>query len=428
MTSTSPVVPIVVVGAVLRLVAVVGIEPTIYVDSSEYRGVALLGGNRRPWTVPLLHALVDDGPARVVAHALLGAAAWGALALTVATLVHNRRVRLVATGSVMALGLVAPVTNYDTTITSETVAISLTVLLIACWLRFVTSPSIGRAAAVVAVTVPFAFTRNDHPLLIGITAAVAAVLAVRRPERAWAVLAVGLIVTTAWSWFALGRNDDIARFNLALVVGNRIVPDVEATEWFTDRGMPLPSQVEPGVGVAGGDTVLTLAGDRRWNQWAREDGRSLYGRWLLTHPHQLFLEPWPDLFGLRATTLEEQGRSTALLAPGDRYGRVRAVVPEPVDSVLWGAGTAAPVVLAGAGLAAAAWPPRRRMLRRLDPARAVAAAGVVIGCGHVLLVWHASTNELGRLAMVAATTIHVSLLVLLAVTIDRRLARARVRS
>ena len=418
----SPVRAVVAIGVVLRLVATVGVTPTVYVDSGEYRGVALLGGNRRPWTVPLLHAIVGDGAARVIAHALLGAAAWGALAYTVATLVQHPRLRVVAAGCVMTLGLVSPIVNYDTTITSESVAISLAVLFVVTWLRVLTTPTVARAAAVVAVAVPFAFTRNDHPLLVGLGALVAMALSLRLPERAWTVLAVGLIVTTAWSWYALGRNDEIARFNLALVVANRVVPDVEALEWFTDRGMPLPATVEPEVGVVGGDTVLTFADDRAWNEWARADGRGTYGRWLLTHPDELLLEPWPDLFGLRDTTLEAQRPTTVLLAPGDRYGRLRPVVPEPVESLLWGGGTAAPVLLAGAGLVAAAVPLPRGRWRRLGPARAFAAVGVVVGCGHLLLVWHASTNELGRLAMVAATTIHVSLLVLVAITIDRRLA------
>jgi hypothetical protein len=171
-----------------------------------------------------------------------------------------------------------------------------------------------------------------------------------------------------------------------------------------------------------GDTVLTLAGDRTWNEWARDDGRTTYGRWLVLHPRQLLLEPWPDLFGLRATTLESQGANVVLLAPGDRYGRIRPVVPEPLESVLWGGDTAAPVLVAGVGLAVAAVVPRRRgVLRRLGRARTLAAAALVLGGGHLLLVWHASPNELGRLAIVAATTIHVSLLVLVAVTFDRRL-------
>src|SRR3712207_8367289 len=45
-------------------------------------------------------------------------------------------------------------------------AVSLAVLLFAAVLRLVRLPSVGRAIAVVAVAIPFAFTRNDHPYLV----------------------------------------------------------------------------------------------------------------------------------------------------------------------------------------------------------------------------------------------------------------------
>lgn len=403
---------IVAAGALLRLVASAGITATVYVDSAEYRGVALLGGTRRPWTVPLLYAVFHDGAARVVAHAVLGAAAWAALAFAVAEVLDHPRVRVAAAAAVMATGLVSPVTNYDTTITSETVAISLGVLLAAAWLRLLVAPSLGRAIAVVAVAVPFTFTRNDHPLLLSIAAGAALYLAARHPGRPWKVAAAGLFLTCLWGWYAIGRNDEIQRFNLALVVANRVLPDAAATGFFVDRGMPIP---------AGTDPVLAMAEDAGWNEWAGESGRWVYAQWLLTNPRHLLLEPWPDLFGTRNTTLEEQRTPVVLLAPGDRYGRVHPVLPEPVEALLWGGSTAAPVLLAGLALAAASVRGRRP---RGPPAR-FATALVALGLVHLLVVWHASPLELGRLAMVAATAMHVGLLLLVALAVDDEL---RVRS
>lgn len=412
---------VVLVGAILRLLAVVGVTPTVYVDSVEYRGVAFLGGHRRPWTVPLLHALVGDGAARVVAHALIGAAAWAALALAVAEVLRHPVARVVSAAAVMTIGLVAPVASYDATITSETVAISLAVLLLAAGLRLAVEPSVGRTVALLAVAVPFTFTRNDHPLLVTVVAVVAGYVAVRSGQRAWRVAAVGLVVVSAWGWYAVGRNDEIERFNLALVVANRVLPDAGATAWFTEHGMPLPDGVEPVVGLVGGDTVLALAEDSTWNRWAAESGRSTYGRFLLTHPRRLLFDPWPDLFGLRSTTLETAPPPVVLLAPGDRYGRLHPVVPDPVEALLWGGGNAAPVLVAGSTLAAMAVRRRRGLLARLGPARAVAGTALVVACGHLLVVWHASPLELGRLAMVPATVIHAALLVAAAVTVDNRL-------
>jgi hypothetical protein len=47
----------------------------------------------------------------------------------------------------------------------------------------------------------------------------------------------------------------------------------------------------------------------------------------------------------------------------------------------------------------------------------------VLASAHLFAVWHASPLEIGRHAIVPAVTIHASLLVLIAVTVDRALAR-----
>jgi len=414
-------------GAALRFLAVAGVTPTVYVDSIEYRDPAFLGGHRRPWTVPLLYELVGDRALRVAAHAALGAAAWAFLAIAVAESVRRPALRVAAAAAVVATGLTTAVVNYDTTITSETVAVSLTAALLAAWVRFANAPTAGRAATVVAIAVPFAFTRNDHPLLVSAMAvlAVAAWLVSGR-RRAWALLAAGLVVTAVWSVGAWRRNTEIERFNLALVVANRIVPVPSYLDWFEDRGMPRPDDLGR---RADGDVVLSYAEDEDWDDWAGDEGRATYARFLLTHPGHLLLEPFPDLFGLRSTSLEAQQVAPALLSPGDRYGRVHPVLPDPVEAVLFGPGNAGSVVLAAGVLAAAGWvgaerlgrPRRRAAVEALGPARTVAVVALVLAAGHLLLVWHASPNELGRLAIAPATTTHAALLVLGAVTADRAL-------
>ena len=414
----------------LRLVAVVGVTPTVYVDSGEYRGVALLGGNRRPWTVPLLHALVGDGAARVVAHAVLGAGGVGGPGA------RARRRRAAPGGLQVAAAARAwpwasspPIVNYDTTITSESVAISLAVLLV----RGVAPPRAsrrrwaGRRRSLAGGRVLFAFTRNDHPI---------AARCPRRwspssspsgcPERAWAVLAVGLVVVVRVELVrrrAATTRSPASTSPSSSPTGS--CPTPSTTEWFTDRGMPLPRGVEPGVGLVGGDTVLAFAGDRRVERVGRATtGARPTASWLLTHPHQLLLEPWPDLFGLRGDDPRgSRRRRRCCSRPATATAASARSLPDAGRVGACGAAaTAAPVVLAGcrsrppspssagAGLLAPRWAPVRGAWR---PWRLVLAAG------HLLLVWHASPIELGRLAMVAATTIHVSLLVLLAITLDR---------
>lgn len=411
-------VSLVLAGMALRLLAVVGITPTVYVDSVEYRGVALLGGERRPWTVPLVHALVDDGSARVVFHAVLGACAWAALAVALSEALRTRAVRLAGTAAVMAMGASTAVTNWDTTITSETVAVSLTVVVFALWIRFATSPSVGRAVALVGACVPFAFTRNDHPVLVSGMAVVALALAARNRRRSSVVLAIGLVSISAWSVAAWRQNDEIERFNLALVIANRVIPEPERLEWFVGRGMPLPREaVEPGA-----DAVLALADDAEWDDWAGSDGSGVYLEFLIHHPRHFLLGPWPDLFGRVGTSLEPTSVPTVMLSPADRYGRVHQVLPDPVEEVAFAPGNAGSVLVSLFGVAAVGVVRGRRWP---GPEAVLAAAALCFAAGHLLLVWHASPNELGRLAMAPATTVHVATLSLVAFAAEHVVARRR---
>jgi hypothetical protein len=193
--------------------------------------------------------------------------------------------------------------------------------------------------------------------------------------------------------------------------------------------MPVPGDVVPGIGVQGGDTVLAFYEDPAWTRWAEDEGRLTYARFLLSHPRYLFFEPWPDLLGVRNTSLEPPSVTGVLLSPTLSYGRSHPVIPDTLESLLWGrreAGIVAVGLVALGGLAVLSerrWRPSE-LVAGLGPARTVAAVGLLVSIGHLLLVWHASANELDRLAMVPATTLHSCLIILLAVTLDRRLSPA----
>src|SRR5699024_2022480 len=123
----------------------------------------LRGRPRRPRATPLLYASIKDHDDRliVVTQALLGALVWTGLAFAIASHVRDRRVRIGAVATVIALSLTTTVTNWDTAKLSESLAITLTVAVIAAWLHLVRSPSSPRAAVVLLVTTPWLFVRQS---------------------------------------------------------------------------------------------------------------------------------------------------------------------------------------------------------------------------------------------------------------------------
>lgn len=426
---------LVVATVALRLVAVVGIQLYRYVDSIEYDTLDFSGRWRRPWTTPLLYAWLPDhwDAPTVVVQALIGAACWSLLALALVARYADRRVRLGVAVATVGLGVTTTVTNWDTAKLSESLSISLTVLLLAAWLELLRRTTWGAAVAVVAVTLPWLFVRQSVLptawALAGL-AVVLAALALRREgdlrgragPLALAALAVVALDATATASYA--RNREIVNTNLTTVVAYRMVPDPDRLAWFVDRGMPLPA--------SGGTDFTSFDQDPAFRRWVDRDGSGTYGRFLLTHPWYSLTSPLRDLASERASWLnlppyadDPQIPTASMLAPGEAYGSARPVLPEPVEALLVDPGHTGSILFAGA--LTVGWTVedrRRRGRRRRIDQRALVAIGLLALSGlSYWTAWHGATAELSRLGLVPALTVRLALVVQLGLLAERALRR-----
>jgi hypothetical protein len=111
-----------------------------------------------------------------------------------------------------------------------------------------------------------------------------------------------------------------------------------------------------------------------------------------------------------------------MLATPDSYGVGREVLPRPVEELLFDPGHAGAVVLllfVVVGATVAEW--RRR---GPDPRWRMPLFVLALQAPTLLLVWHASTAELGRLSLPSALVLRVLLCVQLALLADRWLSPA----
>ncbi len=402
-----------------RLLAVVGLRPYVYVDSGEYLVLDLTGRSRRPWATPLLYELVPgQHRGEVVAQALVGGLAWTALAVAVAAWFPVRRVGLAAAATVAALGLTTSVTNWDTAILSESLALSLTVALVAAWLQLVRRPGWWAAAAVVALTLPWLFVRQSllPTAWLVVAVAVGAAVLARRRAGAWrpmAATAAALLVLTVLASWSYTRNQEVVRTNLTVIVANRVVPDAERLAWFRDHGMPVPA--------SGALDVTSLTEDPAFSRWVAGEGRRTYLTYLASHPWYTLTEPLDDLVGVRRSYGDEPAPQVTMLSPADGYGMARPVIPEVLEAVLFGPGATGTVVAALA-LALGASVAR---YRHRDRRWAVSLALIGLSLAALLTGWHGATPELGRLAIVAAVALRIGLILHLAVVVEGALLPRR---
>ena len=404
-----------------RMVAVAGLRAYVYVDSGEYATLDFSGRWRRPWATPLLYAAVGREPRyEVWAQASVGAICWTLLGLSIAAWFRDRVVRIAVVAAVCLLGLSTSVTNWDTAVLSESLALSLTALLLAGWLALARRPSVGAAALLALATLPWLFVRQSllpTAALVVVAAAIAAVVTWRRGGR-WrplAGLAAVLLVLTGVAAASYGRNQEIVSTNITVIVANRIAPAPDRLAWFVGEGMPVPE--------GGNWDPNAMAQDPDFGPWVRSEGRSTYARFLLSHPWYTLTAPLPEMVTVRKSYGDPVEPRVTMLSPADGYGIARPVIPEQAERLLFEPGATGTVLTAL--VAVLAWAAIRR--RWADRRWAVPLATVAISLGSLVIGWHGATPELPRLAIVAAVALRIGLIVLAGFLAEAELAHRRTR-
>lgn len=411
----------------LRLVAVAGFHLFRYVDSIEYDELDFTGRGRRPWTTPLLYRLSpgDSDAVVILLQAVIGGLAWTALAVAVMARIRSVPVRIAAGATVGALSLTTTVTNWDSAKLSESLAISLTVALLAAWLLVLHRTTWPRVAAVLAVALPWLFVRQSLlPIGWAITVIAAALVipAVRRHRDTAKriTLAAGLAALTLLASVSFTRNQEIARTNLTAVVSNRIAHDPDHLAWFRSHGMPLP----PG----GATDFGSLERDPAFGRWVRDEAGATYVRFLVTHPWFAVTGPVRDLFDEHPSFLNEppwadeiHHETAAMLSPRDAYGGARPLLPRPVEALLLDPGHTGGITLAL--VLTLAWCGVETVRRGLPDGAATGFVVLALSALGLWAAWHGSTTELARLALVPALTLRIGLLVLLTALVDRQIDR-----
>jgi len=399
-------VAIVVAFVVLRLVATLGSPVAVFNDSPSYFDFRIWGGVRFP-VVTAAYSLVGDHRAIVDVQAVVGAISWSVAAVLAGSVLPQRIARSGFQVAVLALGLTPPVTRFDNALLSESISISITVVLVAAVLRFACYPTTRMAVTLFALAVLWGFTRQSNAIVLVAAGLVMAALGGSRADRhiAWR-LAVGLIAVAVVGVLLASSTSQVQEYNSAQILVRRVLSDDARERWFLDRGMPSNGDrlLVPPYANRFGDPAVELQEDPTFGPWLRDDFPRRYLQYVLTHPVFTITTPFGD-----------DGALTPLAVGTAQYGRARAVLPGVAGSVFWPsttwerrlAGIAALAIL-GAGAAAAVRSRPRR--------RALAGAGgvVLVALANLVLVTHAAGWEYERLLVPTGVAVRVALVWLLA--------------
>ncbi len=376
-----------------------------------------LWAGERPVAVPLLLKLVGrDLDAYMVWQVVVAVVCWAALAASVVTVVAGRRARWFAAGTVLAFSVTVPVTMWERSVLSESLAVSLLALVVAAGLQVARGVTGPRVAALLGALAVWSATRDSHAAvaLLGGAAAGLVVLwswvGARRESAAapgWrrplAVLGGGAIVLGLLVGVGSSHGERHA-YPMRNVYEVRVLPYPDRVRWFADHGMPqadvflgpdarapyVEDWLPPVVYVGEDDAVLGP-----WLDWVGSDGRRAFAAFVATHPQFLVTEP-----------LRSPERSFNN-ARGDRgfYAPVDLPRVPLVDRVF---ALPTTVVLMIAALAAG-W---AFGLRRWTPALAAGAVTAALAVPHGLFAWHSDGMETARHVVVPALQLHLGVLLM----------------
>jgi hypothetical protein len=413
-------------------IIVAGLLTPRFNDSAGYMDLSFVGKAVVLWTVPLLYRIFPTDPTRMAAQVVLAACCWWVLANAAAQLVQNARVRLGLRVTLLALGLVGPIASWNSTILSESTAISLTALLIGCWIRYWRSPSWLSMSPVLAVTLFWTCTRNDFVLIGLVITVIAAVTTLWRGRSLLKiVLAAGLIVISTYDLVIVNVNLHATNVTVAGIIQDRVLENPDWTRWFIAHGMPYSAAIQDTEGGIYGTAIMAIPS---FESWLTQKGAKTYLKFMLEHPEYTLWAPLPSFSGEEAS-VQWPNRSLypltvhpnptpSMLSPDANYGRHRDVLPAVVQGLLFEQGQAGDVLLLAFAAFGFAWAARGKFGRDRRMLIPVIVTLLVIPEGY--LVWlTGGDGELDRHSISMAVAVRIGLWIILALALDRFLEARR---
>ena len=407
-------------------------------DSLVFKGMASLPwtdaglwGGLKPPLVALCYKILQIHPRAIVTFQIAcSLLCWGLLSLAVSKAITTIWLKPLAYTLVLLFGLSADIILWDFMILSESLSISLFVVLVATafWLLHQWHPA--KLLALIITGGVWAVCRETNAWLLLSMAIVIGVIGLfqRKHRVACFVLALcwcaffaansisakmsaqkwTLPSTSAYAAFELPpRMGQRWIFPFLNVLTQRILPNPAKVQWFVDHGMPVTPDLMHLAGQWGsGDNFAAyrLASLQPFRAWLLNQGHSCYIKYLASDCRATILAPW---FNIKSLLSSDTGEP---LPPG--FVPIlppwlsACIYPPPVFPFWpWIAG-----LIVFAGLSFACRDRRRKWW--------VPLGLLLLSYPHALLVWHGDAMAVERHALLLQIQVRLAIWIILLFVID----------
>lgn len=283
----------------------------------------------RPWTVPILHSLVNGAKNAhniILLQTIVSYASWLFLAFIVASLLKDDLLKIVAFLLIAFIPQSGFVHHYQLVILSESLSFSFLAVFVGSYLWYYNRRSILSVAFLAFVALVFAFTRDTDAyrvLLMAFPILLVIVQGIRGKTRA---VTRHVVLFTIFILVFIGSNysssnihcrDCVtpymnARWFMPIVnnLFQRILPFEERVKYFADHGLPVtPALMAMKYKWASSDNWQAafdpnLATER---EWIYRQGRQTYMKYLISHPEYVLTSAYQYRDGLLYFNGERNG-------------------------------------------------------------------------------------------------------------------------
>jgi hypothetical protein len=421
-------VPVVATGAVAlfaaaRVVPFARAHFGISLDSLDYLKLARedsvfgnLAGHRPPVYLLVLRLFAENRQAVTWFQLAIAIGAWAWLAFATARCLRTPLGRAVGFTAVLLLGSCLDTTQWDRLIDTESLSISLGVMIVAAVLWWGDGLTTLGTASLATLVVLWAMLRDANALVVG-AAGVAVVITSlafrRRIERPVLVVACLAIACT----FGAVVSGDIGnRWQQPLqnVVTFRVLESPARESFFLRHGLPLsPAEARDLAGRCAnpaGTLLCKTVTSRSFYDWIDQEARAVYIRSWFAFPATTLAEPLTHVRRMTGGRLPV-GEITGTGLESSYAGKIEGIVFPRSPRVLL-------ALLAVLAIASVLTIPRRTYGRLVGVALALLGLAYV----HLWVVWTGDAVELERHGLVAAIQIVLGLWLLAVGLLDALVA------
>ncbi len=416
-----------------------------YVASSPFYSQDFWAGGR-PLTVPLIYKLAGywqiGTEARVNAtnfQFVLAILCWITLGLVIKRIINLPTLKPLGLAIVLGFGLSTDISQWDRTLLSESVSISLFALLVAVWLIAIIvwqTPSLAFlynfiTLLVSSTTFFWSFTRDSNMyLVLGLGFLMLGGLFFRaiRQHMAYKQYAGMILIlfgiflaqnhamdVKGMKWNNVDTGDKGWMINLQNVLGQRILPNSERTAFFVQNGMPVDANVMRFAGKFAGSLDWAWYKDPKMAPnlaWLRKYGKITYLKFLLSNFPEVAREPLTHLASIFSPDLQEY------VSPKDDFhaknllngwvAKLTAILyPKQLRILILGIGSLFGIatILIFRGKASATWLVPYALLLLVYPM--------------IFITWHGDAVEIGRHSLLVAIQLRLAGWLLLLFFLDK---------